>query len=255
MLISRDNQYVKGAIKLKQKKFREQEGKFLAEGVRFISEAIQEGLTEYILYSEKLLKTRGGEELLKANVPFYEIEDKVLSELCDTENPQGAAAVVRKPEAVIDIKNCSFIVILDGVQDPGNLGTIIRTCDAAGVEGIFLIKGTADIYNDKVLRSTMGSVFHIPTEASADFDEVNRRLLEEGYSVYASSLSESTELYSCSFKGKTAVIIGNEANGVPENHIKAATDRIRIPMPGRAESLNAATAAAVILFEAVRQRR
>jgi TrmH family RNA methyltransferase len=253
-MLSKDNKLVKLAIKLKQKKYREEEGKFIIEGVRFVEEGIKEGAAEYVLYSSKLHETRGSERILKSSGEIYEVPPEVINELSDTENPQGVVAVVKKKNwNAGDIKN-DFVLIADGIQDPGNMGTIIRTCDAAGVGGVAVIKGTVDIYNPKVLRSTMGSIFHIPILMYNDFQSLAVELKSQGYNIYAASLDTENFVYDCDFREKTAFVIGNEANGIPGEHMEKCTHKIKIPILGSAESLNAAIAGAVVIYEAVRQR-
>jgi RNA methyltransferase, TrmH family len=253
-MLSRDNKLVKLALKLKQKKYREQENKFLIEGIRFIEEGIKEKSVDYILYSEKLHRMAGSEIVLESSCDKYEIPEDLLKELADTETPQGAVAVVSKQDwAIEDIKK-DFIIIADGLQDPGNLGTIIRTADAAGAGAVIIVKGTVDVFNGKTLRSTMGSIFHLPVLFYDSFEELSEELKAQGYNIYATSLEAEDYIYGCDFKKKTAIVIGNEANGVPEEHINLSTHKTKIPMPGNAESLNAATAASIVMFEVVRQR-
>lgn len=253
-LLSKENKLFKLGLKLKQKKYREEEGKFIIEGIRFVEEGISSGDTEHVFYSQKLLQTRGFERILQKHPSTHEVTDAMLRELCDTENPQGVAAIVNKRNYDIrDLKN-DFVLIADGIQDPGNMGTIIRTCDAAGLGGILVIKGSVDIYNSKTLRSTMGSIFHIPVIAKEDFESTASQLLKEGYNIYAASLDADSYIYDCSFREKTAVVIGNEANGIPEEHLELCTHRMKVPMAGTAESLNVAIAGAVIIYEGVRQR-
>lgn len=253
-ILSKDNKLIKGAQKLKQKKYREEENRFIIEGIRFVEEGIMAGDIEHIFYSQKLLEAKGSERILNKHSSIHEVSDAVLKELCDTENPQGVAAVVNKRFwNIVDIKN-NFIVIADGVQDPGNMGTIIRTCDAAGLGAVIVIKGSVDIYNSKTLRSTMGSIFHIPVIVYDDFKNIAEELSSDGYNIYGASLDTESYIYDCNFRDKTAVVIGNEANGIPEEHLKFCTHRIKIPMAGTAESLNAAVAGAVIIYEGVRQR-
>lgn len=254
-MVSRDNKYVKLALRLKNKKFREAEGKYIIEGIRFVEEAIKENIINYILFSQKLFATSNPERAMAIDCNKYEIEDELLKELCGTENPQGILAIVSKKNYdFLDIKN-DFVIIADGIQDPGNLGTIIRTADAAGAGGVIITKGTVDVYNDKTLRSTMGSIFHIPLIFAENFNELSIALKGLGYNIYAASLEGSKYIYDCNFENKTAIIIGNEANGIPAEHMEAVTQRIKIPMPGKAESLNAAAAAAVIIYEVLRQRK
>lgn len=254
-MLSRDNHFVKHALRLKQRKYRDEEGRFIIEGIRLIEEGIRENLVEYILYSSKLMETNGAERIEKSGIRMYEVSHDILKELCDTQNPQGAIAVAAKPDAAKEGLQGDFIIIADGIQDPGNLGTIIRTADAAGADGVILLKGTVDAYNPKTLRSTMGSVFHIPVMYYEEVESLVESLRGKGYSIYASSLEDSEVIYNCDFKGKVAIVIGNEANGIPKEHMNLYTHKMKIPMIGRAESLNAASAAAIIMYEVVRQRR
>jgi RNA methyltransferase, TrmH family len=254
IMLSKDNKNVKLALKLKQKKFRELEGKFLVEGIRFVEEAIKEGVVEYILYSEKLNSTEDAYRVIENSLPKYEVDANVLKELSGTETPQGVIAVVTKREYCFEDIKQDFVIIVDGVQDPGNLGAIIRTSDAAGAGAVILLSGTVDVYNDKTLRSTMGSIFHIPIINSDSFEELSEELKKKGYNIFASSLEESKNLFECDFKSSVAIMIGNEAKGIPKEHMELATQKLRIPMPGNAESLNAAAAGAIIIYEVLRQR-
>lgn len=253
-MLSRDNKLINLALKLKQKKFRDEENKFLIEGIRFVEEGIITEAVEQIFYSKKLFETRGYDRILDKKQSAYEVSEALLKELCDTENPQGVIAIANKK--LWNIKNIKsdFIVIADGIQDPGNLGTIIRTCDAAGVGAIAVIKGSVDIYNPKTLRSTMGSVFHLPIIMYDNFKSLIEELSKAGYSIYAASLDTENYIYNSNFKEKTAVVIGSESNGIPVEHMQMCTHKIKIPIVGTAESLNAAIAGAVIIYEVVRQR-
>lgn len=252
MVIKRDSSLVKSALKLKQKKYREIENKFLAEGIRLVEEAILEGLVECIFYSSQIYELKGHERVLENSIPKYEVDEKTIKELTNTTTPQSVVAVVKKPN--IELKGeLSFVVVVDKVQDPGNLGTIIRTCDAAGVDAVYIIKGTVDVYNDKTLRSTMGSIFHLPIVYFDSFKEATEDLYSKGFNIYASTL-DGEDLYKTDFNEKTAIVIGNEANGMSEEDTMLCNKKIKIPMLGRAESLNASIAAAVIIYEAVRQR-
>lgn len=254
-MISRENKSVKLALKLRTKKHRETEGRYIVEGIRFIEEAIKANVVDYILFSDKLFTTSDPERAMAIDCNKFEIEDEVLRELCGTENPQGIVAVVKKTDYDFDdIKN-DFIIIADGIQDPGNLGTIIRTADAAGAGAVFITKGTVDVYNDKTLRATMGSIFHIPIIFGEDFNELSTTLKENGYNIYGTSLEGSKYIYDCDFTSKAAIVIGNEANGIPAEHMDIITQKIKIPMPGQAESLNVAAATAVVMYEVLRQRK
>ncbi|MEG0568149.1 MAG: RNA methyltransferase [Clostridium sp.] len=253
-MISKDNKLVKKALKLKQKKYRESENLFIAEGIRFVECAIENNSLEYILYSSKLYSTSGYERVLDSGVDTYEIEESVLESICDTVNPQGVIGVCRKSLYEVEDALGNLVAIIDGVQDPGNMGTIIRTCDAAGVSGIVILKGTVDIYNPKVLRSTMGSIFHMPIVHIDSLLSIKSRLDEKNYNILATSLEAKLSLYDYDFSNNTAFILGNEANGVSSESFSLATDLIIIPMEGSAESLNVGVANGVIVYEALRQK-
>lgn len=253
-MISKDNKLVKKALKLKQKKYRESENLFIAEGIRFVECAIENNSLEYILYSSKLYSTSGYERVLDSGLDTYEIEESVLESICDTVNPQGVIGVCRKSLYEVEDALGNLVAIIDGVQDPGNMGTIIRTCDAAGVSGIVILKGTVDIYNPKVLRSTMGSIFHMPIVHIDSLLSIKSRLDEKNYNILATSLEAKLSLYDYDFSNNTAFILGNEANGVSSESFSLATDLIIIPMEGSAESLNVGVANGVIVYEALRQK-
>lgn len=254
-MISKDNKLIKLARKLKSRKYRDKENLFIAEGLRFVESSIESNFAKYILYSEKIYSTNGYERVIENSDNIFEVSNEILMDLCETENPQGVIAICYKKDYKIESILNGLIVILDGIQDPGNLGTIIRTCDASGVSGIVVLKGTVDVYNPKVLRSTMGSIFNIPIVFENDFKEAAKIILDNGYSILASSLDGEKNLYEYRFSSKTAVILGNEANGVKNENMAFATDKIIIPMEGKSESLNVAIANAIITYEALRQRR
>jgi TrmH family RNA methyltransferase len=172
--------------------------------------------------------------------------------LSSTENPQGILAVAKIKNIKENLKG-GFYVVCDKVQDPGNLGTIIRTSHAAGVDGIILTKGTADIYNDKTIRSTMGSIFYIPIYYDDSDFTLIKKLKEEGVALVTTSLEESKNFFSENLKGKVMLAVGNEGNGISNELFNLADKKVKIPMPGGAESLNVAVATAIILFEKVRQ--
>lgn len=257
---SKDNKLLKHSRKLKIKKGRQESREFMIEGVRFVEEAVTSGAEiKYCLCAENLDGDRI-ESLLKTlkekGVKLYEVESKLMKDIWDTETPQGILAVVGKKDNDIDgvIENSSFLILADRIQDPGNLGTLIRTADAAGAQGVIISEGTVDPYSPKVLRSTMGSIFHLPVIHVPNMVEAVDKLKSYGFNIYASSLEGSTPYYSEDYRKKTAVVIGNEASGIDGSIIQAADRLIKIPMPGNAESLNAGVAGGILMFEVVRQR-
>lgn len=260
-ITSSSNPIIKEVKGLYKKKERWNKNLFIIEGVKIVEECIRWGKTpKYILFSEELFSVNGGEELfsiLKDNHNLIKVPNSLFRELADTEKPQGILAVVdfnisKMDEVVKEKKN--FIIILDELQDPGNVGTIIRSADAFGVSGIIVTENCVDVYNPKVVRATMGSLFHIPITYIKDKKEVINYLKDRQIRIYTTSLQGETYIYDADFKENFAFIIGNESKGVTEEMIKFADLLIKIPMEGNAESLNAAIASSIIMYEVARQR-
>jgi TrmH family RNA methyltransferase len=261
IITSAQNPLIKEVKSLKSRKYREDKDLFFIEGIRLVEEAMTSGaIIVRTFMSEQYVSDRAGKELNldgRQSGETYVLPDRLFCEIADTESPQGILAVVRAEKYKFDdiiSKHEKLIIILDAVQDPGNLGTIIRTADAAGATGIILSRGCVDVYNPKVLRSTMGSVFHVPFVVSGSLQDDIMRLKREGVKVYAAHLKGRPSFYDVSMTGDIAVIIGNEANGISDETASAADVLVKIPMPGRAESLNASVAAGLLIYEAVRQR-
>lgn len=250
---SKDNTLFKYTKKLKERKHRVKENKYIIEGFRLVQEAFKAKCNiEYIIVNE------GGkgklEEYLSQyidNVKIYEMRNELFFQLTSTENTQGIIAVSNINNSISNISG-DFYLLCDKVQDPGNLGTIIRTAHAAGVNAIILTKGTVDIYNDKTIRSTMGSIFYMPIIYDNDLSLL-RKLKGEGFALVATSLEESKNFFDEDLKGKVILSVGNEGNGISEEIFELADKKVKIPMPGGAESLNVGVATSIILFEKVRQ--
>lgn len=258
-ITSSQNPLLKELKALRARKYREEKGLYTIEGIRFVEEALKEQAPiKKVIVSEKLETVNGGKALLlklqTLGIDAVMLPDKLFAEVSDTENPQGVMAMVGMEEKPLDVilYKSDFIVVLDSVQDPGNMGTIIRTADAAGAGGVVLSSGCVDVYNPKALRSTMGSVFHIPVCRNSSLPELTTQLKQQGFKVCASHLQGTVPYYELSKPGKIAIIIGNEANGISDESAELADMLVRIPMPGRAESLNASVAAALLMYEVVR---
>lgn len=252
---SKDNNLFKNIKKLKERRFRDKEGLFILEGFRLIEEAIKAKMEIENIIISKDYEQKFQEFLLNnidLNKKTYFLANNLFIQLSSTENPQGIIAVVKKKNNQKTLKG-DFYLICDKVQDPGNLGTIIRTAHAAGVNGIILTKGTVDIYNDKTIRSTMGSIFYIPIFYDDENYSIIRSLKEDGFSLVATSLAESKNFFEEDLKGKTILAVGNEGNGISNELFELADKKVKIPMPGGAESLNVSIATSIILFEKVRQ--
>jgi len=186
----------------------------------------------------------------------YLLPDKLFKEISDTDNPQGILAVIKMKDNSFEdiIKKSSFIILLDALQDPGNMGTIIRTAHAGGVDGIILTKGCVDIYNPKTLRATMGSIFSVPVFTLTDIEASITEIKKYGFKVVSTDISTTNKIYDADFKQKIALVIGNEANGICEKILDSSDLRVMIPMPGKAESLNASIATGIFIYEIARQR-
>lgn len=229
---------------LKDRKGRRESGCFLVEGRKMVEEALKSAFdVETVLVQEGMELPDG------LTMPVYELPAHVLAAVCDTKTPQGIAAVVRMKEQSALGKH---IVVLDGVQDPGNVGTIIRTADAAGLNGVLLSNQCADVFSPKVLRATMGSIFRMNLRTTDDLPGELTKLREKGYSILSSQLDGTPFYERQDVAERFALIIGNEGNGVSEQVQQTATHRVRLPMRGGAESLNAAIAAAIMMYELMR---
>lgn len=255
-IISKDNSIIKEIKKLKERKYRREENKFLVEGFRFVSEALESdfNVSEIFLCDNSLEKYKNFniDDKIKSNTKVYLLSEKVFKTISSTDTPQGIIAVVHNKDLNISDRN-GFYVLVDRIQDPGNMGTIIRTAHAAGALGIVVTKGTVDIYNEKTLRSTMGSIFHVPILEDNNFDVVNS-LINKGFKLLASSLQSDKNFYQLPLKdNKIIICIGNEGNGISDEIYDISHETFKIPMPGGAESLNAGVAASIIMFEVVRQ--
>ena len=191
-------------------------------------------------------------------VPYEMVSDNVFAQMSDTRTPQGILAVIKMAEYEIgDIiaHGNGLYVIVENLQDPGNLGTIIRMSEAAGVDGIIMSPNTVDIYNPKTIRSTMGSLYRVPFVYADDFAGTLEQMKSKGVELYAAHLEGSVEYTEPDYTKASAFVIGNEGNGLTDAVTNICSNRIRIPMAGKVESLNAAIAASVLTFEAARQRR
>ncbi len=228
---------------LKDRKGRRETGCFLVEGRKMVEEAIASAFpVETVL----LDAARIGEFTIPGGINVCTMPDHVLAAVCDTKTPQGIAAVVRMADVPVTGKR---LVAMDGVQDPGNVGTIIRTADAAGFEGVILSQQCADVFSPKVLRATMGSVFRMGVKVTEDLPGLLKGMADEGASVISSQL-DGTPFYRRESVGETFVlVIGSEGSGVTDEVKAIATHKVKLPMRGGAESLNAAVAAGIMMYE------
>ena len=235
-----------------QSKARRKEGRFVAEGPRLI----EDGLKSSFPLESVFLRTHASPraQLVLSTVPLkvprFELDDKLFDSLTDTENSQGLLAVFRLTELPLPEK-LDFVLIPDGIRDPGNLGAIIRTAEAAGVQALLIPPGTVDPWSPKVVRSSMGSHFRLPI---FEWNWQAIAALLEGFNRFGASMDGQLSFWDADFHSPTALLIGSEAEGLSSDAQALVTQTLRIPMAGHNESLNAAISAAVLVFEVLRQR-
>ncbi|MBM7615930.1 TrmH family RNA methyltransferase [Alkaliphilus hydrothermalis] len=261
-ITSESNPTIKFVKGLQIKKNRMKYKQFVIEGLRFLQEALEHGVAlEYILYSDSAKKIKGGDELIQqieGKYQMYHLPDKLMEKLSETENPQGIMAVINMPEYSLDSLSEEkelFLVVLDRIQDPGNMGTIIRTAEGAGANAVLITKGSVDPYNSKTLRATMGAVFHFPVVQVEEDEELIEFLKKNKVRMVATHLDTENTYDMIDYKGSIALIIGNEANGIQEGFVAQAEEMIKIPIVGKIESLNASVAAGVLIYKAFENRR
>ncbi len=252
------NPVVKAATELKQKKYRTQNGLYLAEGLRTAEEAVAYKAVETLFYvatdDERTMRLL--EDAAAQNIKLVCVSENVMKKIADTETPQGIIAVckMRQPKLENLLASGKMLLVLDRVGDPGNIGTMLRTADAAGIGGLVLLKGCADIYAPKTVRSSMGSLFHIPVLSGVSEQEFVSAAKKAGYDLLVTCLDGADNLYKADLSGRIAFVMGNEAGGVSESLLAQADKRVYIPMAGKAESLNVAMAAGIVMFEALRRK-
>lgn len=260
IITSSSNKIIKNIKLLHKKKDRWKARRFFIEGIRSVEQCIKAGSKiVHIVYSAELLNQDGDSflsDIENENYDIYKVPEKIFKGLSDTDNPQGILAVVEFNECLLEdvFKEENFFIILDRVKDPGNLGTIIRTADAFGANGVIVTSGCVDVYNPKTIRSTMGSIFQIPIVHMDDIIEVIDILKSKDINIISSSLDTDKYSYDIDFKSDCALVVGNEAKGISKGVIDASDELVKIPMTGRAESLNAAIASGVLMYEVLRQR-
>ncbi|GAB4486432.1 MAG: RNA methyltransferase [Thermodesulfovibrionales bacterium] len=235
--------------------------RFFIEGPHLVDQALAGNSAAFssVFFSTSFLARDDGKRLLGCfDVrTCFEVPDDLMRKIADTEHPQGIAAIVALPALSLDtlsLPPSPLLVVLDAIQDPGNLGTIIRTADAAGASAVFLLPGTCDHLSAKAVRATAGSVFHVPALRTAE-DELLAWLRQRAILIAATAAGAGQDMYGADLRQPVAFVFGNEARGVRPSFLTAAGMILSIPILGKAESLNVAASSAIMLYEAVRQRR
>ena len=257
MITSASHGQIKNIIQLQQKtKARRDRGLFVAEGLKMFQEA-PDSWIEKVYIADRLYEEQEVQKRLES-LPVEIVDDRIFRQISDTKTPQGILCLLRCPhyrlEKILEKEN-PLLMVLEDLQDPGNVGTIIRTAEGAGADGILLSKNTVDIFNPKVIRSTMGSIYRMPFVYIENMEEALRLLKKKKVSTYAAHLQGKNTYDGESYLRGTAFFVGNEGNGLSRQLSEKADCWIRIPMEGQVESLNAAMAAGILMYEAGRQRR
>lgn len=261
MISSLSNSQIKNIIQLQKKgRERKEQGVFVCEGIKMFNEArdFRDGRIIKAYFSESFYKEQIAAGESYEDIPYEVVSDQVFKEISETMTPQGILAIVKQPQYSMEHMfkgEEARLLLLEDIRDPGNLGTMVRTAEGAGFSGIILSKGSVDIYNPKVIRSTMGAIFRVPFFYSEDFIETLADLKKQQVNIYAAHLEGACDYDSISYGSKTAIMIGNEANGLSSQSAESANQCIKIPMEGNVESLNAGIAAAILMYEVYRQKR
>ena len=260
MISSASNPQIKNIIQLQNKpKARAEQGVFVIEGIKMFEESRDGGYLIKAYFSESFYQEKLEMDYNYFSDLSYEIvKDSVLKEVSDTLTPQGIMVVAKKPvynleQMILDPH--ANLVLLEDIRDPGNLGTILRTAEGAGATGIILSKSSVDMYNPKVIRSTMGAIYRMPFVYVEDFNNTLKQIKQNNITIYAAHLAATCAYDGMNYQGKCAIMIGNEANGLSDESAKLSNHYIKIPMAGNVESLNAAIAAAILMYEVYRQKR
>lgn len=243
MIESLQNGKVKNWLKLKKKKDRMKANSFLIEGEHLVEEALQSGWKlKHIILREGYSFTK-----MREDIPTTTVSEKVFQALSFTEHPQGIMAEMEMQEGKYD-PNYRRILLLDRIQDPGNVGTMIRSADAFQFDAVILGEGTVDLYNDKVIRASQGSLFHLPVLSGA-LNKWVEQLKKDNFTIWATALKNARSLPDVEKPEKVCVIFGNEGSGVHESLLQSADERIFIPITGKAESLNVSIASSIIMYD------
>ena len=257
-ITSKDNELIKHIRKLKDKKYRDESNEYVVEGVKLVEEAVKENAKiKQIIVCEDTTRTYEIPTHIMLEIAKYEciyVSDKIFNIITQVTNPQGIMAIIEKSSQDVQIDYTQDIIVaLDDVQDPGNLGTILRTVDSIGLNQIIVSKETADAFNSKVVRSTMGAIFRIKIIEVEDLAQAIKEMRKHHFKLMVTSLQTENSIYDIDFN-KKIIVIGNEANGVSKEIQEMADEKAKIPMLGRTESLNASVATGVVLYEYVRQK-
>jgi TrmH family RNA methyltransferase len=260
-MLSREK--AKKIAQLKTKKGRKIQKKFLIEGVRLCEEGVKSGWEiESLLYTkiseenpriERILQNAG-----RRGIELLQVKNDILNKISDTVTSQGLIGVVKIKDFTSDSffqKKPEFLLALDSIKDPGNMGTLIRTADAFGVDGVILSEECVDLFNSKVVRSTMGSIFHLPIVKDINLKDFLSDLKKKEFRIVLTELKQGNTLEKSDATGRICLVMGSEPEGVSKNLIQFADHLVKIPIQGKAESLNVAVACGILLYEIAGKRK
>lgn len=248
IITSKDNEIIKNIKKLKEKKYRLDS--YIVEGIKMVKEAISENQEIALIAIREDFKI----DFDTKNTKIVTISNKIFNDISDVKTPQGILAVIKKNQNNQIETNQEYILALDSLQDPGNMGTIIRTADSANINQIIINKTTVDPYSPKVIRSTMGAIYRTNIIEVEDLKATLKKMKSKGFQIITTDLKATQSIYDINYNNKTVVVIGNEANGVSQEILQTADKKVIIPMLGKTESLNASIAASIMIYEYVRQK-
>ena len=248
IITSKDNEIIKNIKKLKEKKYRLDS--YIVEGIKMVKEAISENQEIALIAIREDFKIDFDTKKIK----IVTISNKIFNDISDVKTPQGILAVIKKNQNNQIETNSDYILALDSLQDPGNMGTIIRTADSANINQIIINKTTVDPYSPKVIRSTMGAIYRTNIIEVEDLKATLKEMKLKGFQIITTDLKATQSIYDINYTNKTIVVIGNEANGVSQEILQTADKKVIIPMLGKTESLNASIAASIMIYEYVRQK-
>ncbi len=248
IITSKDNEIIKNIKKLKEKKYRLDS--YIVEGIKMVKEAINENQEIALIAIREDFKIDFDTKKIKIVI----ISNKIFNDISDVKTPQGILAVIKKNQNNQIETNQEYILALDSLQDPGNMGTIIRTADSANINQIIINKTTVDPYSPKVIRSTMGAIYRTNIIEVEDLKATLKEMKLKGFQIITTDLKATQSIYDINYNNKTVVVIGNEANGVSQEILQTADKKVIIPMLGKTESLNASIAASIMIYEYVRQK-